>query len=74
MFGMRRRKAVLAIGYEHTPPRISLAPLFAAFEVVARAVMGISLSQCAQVTRQGLVHPVHQQLLVAGWEVLKRAV
>jgi len=68
------RKAVLAIGYEHTPPRISLAPLFAAFEVVARDVMGISLSQCAQVTRLGLVHPVHQQLLVAGWEVLKRAV
>jgi hypothetical protein len=68
------RKAVLVIGYEHTPPRISLAPLFAAFEVVARDVMGISLSQRAQVTRLGLVHPVHQQLLVAGWEVLKRAV
>jgi hypothetical protein len=68
------RKAVLVIGYEHTPPRISLAPLFAAFEVVARDVMGSSLSQRAQVTQLGLVHPVHQQLLVAGSEVLKRAV
>ena len=68
------RKAVLVIGYEHRPPRIRLAPLFDAFEVVACAVAGIPLGQRVQVTRLGLVHPVHQQLLVAGWEVLKRAI
>ena len=64
------RKAVIAIGYEHTPPRISLEPLFAAFELVATKVAGIQLGSRVQLTHRGLCHPVHQQLLIAAWEVL----
>jgi len=64
------RKAAVVIGYEHTPPRISLAPLLDAFELVATKIAGIYLGTRVQVSRAGLCHPVHQQLLVAAWEVL----
>ena len=63
------RKAAIVVGYEHTPPRISLASLLDAFEVVAERVAGIRLGQRVQVTRVGLCHPVHQQMLIAAWEV-----
>ncbi len=66
---MAERKAVVAIGYEHTPPRISLEPLFTAFELVARQVMGIQLRPRVQHSRIGLIHPVHQQLTIAAWEL-----
>jgi hypothetical protein len=66
----RERKAVVVIGYEHSPPRVSLAPLVEAFELVAAKVVGVRLGPRTQVTRSGLCHPVHQQLLVAAWEVL----
>jgi hypothetical protein len=68
--GGPERKAAVVVGYEHTPPRISLAPLVKAFELVAGKVVGIRLGPRVQVTRSGLCHPVHQQLLVAVWEVL----
>ncbi len=67
------RKAVIVVGYEHTPPRISLSPLLRAFEVVAERVMDIELGPRVEVVRAGLCHPVHQQLVVAAWEVLPAA-
>ncbi|HLB89060.1 MAG TPA: hypothetical protein VJK29_15505 [Terriglobales bacterium] len=68
------RKAVVVIGYEHTPPLIPLAPLFHALEVIAREVLRLQLSQRVQVLRCGLSHPVHQQCVVAAWEVQGRSV
>ena len=68
------RKAVVVVGYEHTPPQISLTPLLTAFEVIARNVMKIHLGPRVQLTRDHLQHPVHEQLTVAAWEVLGRAV
>ncbi len=64
------RKAAIVVGYEHTPPRISLTPLLHAFEVLAEKVMKIELGSRVEVVRAGLCHPVHQQLIVAAWEVL----
>ncbi|HUI82895.1 MAG TPA: hypothetical protein VL240_01660 [Candidatus Binatia bacterium] len=64
------RKAAVVIGYEHTPPQVSLEPLLLSFELLARGVMGLRLAPRVQTNRTGLVHPVHQQLTVAGWEVL----
>jgi hypothetical protein len=64
------RKAALVIGYEHSPPQISLDPLLDAFEVVATQVAGIQLGPRIEAMRMDLVHPVHQQLRVAAWEVL----
>lgn len=64
------RKAAVVIGYEHTPPVIDLDPLLVSFEVIARQVLSIRLTDRVQTMRRGLRHPVHQQLLVCGWEVL----
>ena len=66
------RKVVVVIGYEHTPPRIALERLLKAFELVATDVTGVRIGRRIQVTRSGLCHPVHQQLLVAAWEVMSR--
>lgn len=67
------RKAVVVIGYEHTPPRIPLAPLLDAFELVATQVVGIRIGRRVQFIQTKLCHPVHQQFVVVGWEVLPSA-
>jgi hypothetical protein len=63
------RKAAVVVGYEHSPPQISLAPLLDAFELVAKSVAGIRLGPRQQALRAGLRHPVHQQLVVVAWQV-----
>ena len=67
---LRERKAALVVGYEHTPPQISLAPLLSAFELISTTVLNIALGERTEVSRTGLVHSVHQQLVVSAWEVL----
>ena len=64
------RKAVIVIGYEHIPPRIDLTPLVRSFEVVAKEVAGIRLSERIDLSEEGLIHPVHQAVKVFAWEVL----
>lgn len=66
------RKAVAVIGYEHTPPRIDLARLFASCELIAQQILGFRLSRPIEAMRKGLIHPVHQQLRVVAWEVLRK--
>jgi hypothetical protein len=66
------RKAVVIFGYEHTPPVVSLETAVASFEHVAREVLSISLSPRIEQVRFGLVHPVHQQLRVFGYEIQGR--
>src|SRR5262245_32121559 len=63
------RKAALVVGYEHTPPRISLTPVLSALELIASNVVSVRLGSRTQTTRTGLCHPVHQQLQVVAWEV-----
>lgn len=70
--GVTERKAAIVVGFEHTPPVISLEPLLSSFELLARHLFGISLSPRVQILRNALMHPVHQQALIAGWEVLGR--
>lgn len=67
------RKCVFAIGFEHDKPQIPLEPLFSAFEVLAQSLLGIPLGKRLQEQRSGLVHPVHQTLICASWEVLAKA-
>ena len=63
-------KCVLAIGFERdAPPGLPLEPVFHSFEVIAEYVMDLSLGPRIEVTRSGLVHPVHQTLRCASWEV-----
>ena len=65
----QEQKAVLAIGYEHDPPKISLEPLARSFEVIATQVLSIQLGERVSAVRTGLIHPVHQRLTVIGWTV-----
>lgn len=64
------RRAALVVGYEHTPAQIDLSPLFASFEAIARSVIGVKIGSRVETLRQGLCHPVHQQVRVVAWEVL----
>jgi hypothetical protein len=64
------RKAVVVIGYEHSPPKIDLLPLIQSFEVIAEHVTRIELSARVECRREGLVHPVHQAVRVFAWEVI----
>lgn len=66
------RKAVVIFGFEHTAPLIKLDQAMRGFELLASQVLGIRLSARAEAVRRGLVHPVHQQLRVFGYEVLGR--
>ena len=66
------RKGVIVFGYEHTPPRIRLAPAIESFEIIAQKVAGIELGRRFEAFFDELIHPVHQQGWVYGWEVLTR--
>jgi hypothetical protein len=67
----KERKGVIAIGYEHDPPKVPLDPLWKSFELIAEEVMGVEIGARALTRRSGLIHPVHQQLIVVGWEILQ---
>jgi hypothetical protein len=67
------RKGAVVVGYEHTPPRIPLAPLIDAFELVASKVVGVRIGRRVEINQANLCHPVHQQFLVAAWEVLSHS-
>jgi hypothetical protein len=69
-FGGVERKAVVVIGYEHTPPKIPLSPLFEAFELIVTRVAGVRIGDRVQINQNQLCHPVHQQFVLAAWEVL----
>jgi hypothetical protein len=68
--GFAERKAVVVIGYEHSPPKIPLEPAIRSFEVIAAEVVGIRLAPRAEQLVTGLIHPSHQQARAYGWEVL----
>lgn len=70
--GLSERKAIVIFGFEHTPPRVPLDPAIKGFELLASQLLGLRLSPKVETLRQNLVHPVHQQLRVFGYEVLGR--
>ena len=71
--GLAERKAILIFGYEHTPPRVPIEQAVLGFELLAANLLGIALTPRHQATRSGLIHPVHQQLQVYGYEVLSQS-
>ena len=64
-----RHKGLFVIGYEHDPVKISLDPLIHSFELIAKQVMNIALSERVEEKREHLVHPKHQTLRCIGWEL-----
>ncbi|MGE3151263.1 MAG: hypothetical protein AB7G48_01445 [Nitrospiraceae bacterium] len=63
------RKAILIFGYEHNPPQVHLEQAIASFEVLAKNIMKVRLGERVEELQKNLVHPVHQQLRVYGFEV-----
>jgi hypothetical protein len=58
----QEQKAVIAIGYEHDPPQLSLEPLIRSFELIAREVLSVELSERASAIRK--------RLIVVGWRIV----
>jgi hypothetical protein len=70
---LKERKAVVIFGYEHCPAQVCIEPAIASFELLARNIMNVKLGARIEELRENLIHPVHQQLRVYGFEVLGRA-
>jgi len=68
--GFSERKAIVVFGYEHSPPQIDIAIAIDAFEFIAKKVVGIELGERRSARFGPLIHPVHQQGKVFGWEVV----
>lgn len=69
--GYSERKAILVFGYEQSPPEIDISRAIDSFEVIARHVIGIDLGERCLANFGPLIHPVHQQGRVFGWEILR---
>jgi hypothetical protein len=61
------RRGIVAICYEHEPPKIDLSILVRAFELISRQLLGLQLGERYSKTLTGLIHPVHQRASVHGW-------
>jgi len=68
--GFPERKAIVIFGYEHSPPLIDITIAIGSFEAVAKQVVGIELGARQSALFGPLIHPVHQQGKVFGWQVL----
>jgi hypothetical protein len=71
-YGGPERRVIVVVGYEHVPPVIDLTVLIESFEVIARNVLGFTLSPRVETRHNGLIHPVHQALRIFAWEVMVR--
>ena len=63
------RKGIIVIAYEHDPPKIDLNLLVNCFEKLAVDALDLPLGERYISILKSLVHPVHQQAKVYGWEV-----
>lgn len=70
---LTEKKAVVIFGFEHTPPKVLLEPSIRGFELLASQLLLLQLSPRQEAMRTGLRHPVHQQLRVYGFEILRHA-
>ena len=68
--GFPERKAVVILGYEHSPSLIDITTAIESFETIATQVVGIELGARQSATFGPSIHPVHQQGKVFGWQVL----
>jgi hypothetical protein len=68
--GFPERKAIVIFGYEHLPPLIDTTVAIESFEAIVKRVLGIELGARQSAEFGPLIHPVHQQGKVFGWQVL----
>lgn len=63
------RKAVVAITYSHNPAQVDLSVIIEAFEILSRDMLKLPLGDRHTLLVDKLIHPVHQQAAIFGWEV-----
>jgi hypothetical protein len=72
--GRSEQKAIVVFGYEHDPPKIAIEVAVRAFEAMvscfAGQEYGFYLGPRCSASFDKLIHPVHQQGKVFGWEVI----
>ncbi len=68
--GFPERKAIVIFGYEHSAPLIDITIAIESFEMIAKQVVGIELGARQSAEFGPLIHPVHQQGKMFGWEIL----
>ena len=63
------RRGIVVIAYEHQPPRIDVATLVEAFEIICRSLLKLPLGNRRTSVVNDCVHPVHQTATVMGWQI-----
>jgi hypothetical protein len=63
--------AIIVFGFERTPPRFPLETAILAFEIIAREICKLNLSERSQESFRGRMHRHHQQGVVYGWQVYR---
>ena len=62
-------RAIIVVGYEHAPARISLDPLVNSFELIATQIASLRIGPRQHATVDGLIHPHHQVSSIWGWMI-----
>lgn len=70
-WGGTEQPGLIAITYEHEPPKIDLSVLISAFELITRELLQIPLGPRHKSVVQDCIHPIHQRATVYGWIVEK---
>jgi len=68
------RIGIIVIAYEHNPPIIDVQVLVKCFEHICREILDMSLGERNTARIKDLIHPVHQQCTVYGWELGEAAI
>lgn len=66
---LEERKGIIVITYEHNPPIIPVDILVDCFEYIALKIVEVPLCIRHTIKIKNLIHPVHQQGTVYGWEL-----
>lgn len=64
------RKGIIVLAYEHDPPQIDLGIIIDCFERLVMDVLDLPLGKRCFTNLKNLIHPIHQQAKIFGWEVL----
>ncbi len=66
---LEEKKGIIVFAYEHRPAQVDLNVLIESFELLALKILKIPLGTRHTAELDDLVHPIHQQATVYGWEL-----
>lgn len=63
------KKAVVVVTFSQAKPELDLEVIIKIFELIATEGLKLPISTRSEKKIKGLIHPVHQQATIYGWEV-----